>query len=423
MNDQQKYLLALAAGLLGILLLLLFSARIFVLNGFLTIEEQRAQEHMQRLFSVLDNELDTLAATLGDYSAWDETYHYVQNGDPDYVATNLDPSSLARLRVDLVALVRPNGEIIYSNTQANPTQTVRSSLPKLSLAPNSPLLRLSTPGSSAKGIVVLNGIPVLITAKPVLTNDHLGPIHGIMLMGRSLGTLETAHLEKLTRLSLTVTVCDSKTLAAPPFGRIPLSLNQPTAIHRRDSNTIDGYALFADLDQRPALLIKATLPRHTYRKGVESIRYFMYWSILISLIALIACSRLLRRVAASQHRREVAECLYAAVVERSPAAVLLLENESSRILQATPAVSLLLGHPPEQLAGVLFRELLAGDRAAFERCRTAALREERTQHCGILQLRRHDHGVIALSGEISIKQLGDHPVICVVLHPQAETPS
>lgn len=418
MRSQNKSLLAIASGLLGVLLTLLLSAKLIVLQSFRAIEGDRAREHLLRVVGAIDNELDYLAVSVGDYAAWDETYRFVQDGNAGYAEANLAEASLARLRVDLVAFVRTTGELVYAKAVDSETAKsvpVPQGLERY-LTPSSPLVRLKSPESSGKGILLLDGTPVLVVAKPVLTSSGRGPIQGTLIMGRFIDAAETARLAKLTRLTLEISGCDPATVDSAPFKGIqPLSLDDPLRIMRPDGETLTGFALLGDLDRRPGLLVKATLPRQIYRQGVETIRYFMLWSVLIALLAIFASSRLLGRLSNSRRRREVAECLSAAVVEFSPVAVVLLDAGSCRVLQATPVFSLLLGYTPERLEGVLFRELLAGDRQAFERCREVALREGKMTGPEELRLLHNDRSVVVAEVNAIGTMLDEQQILCLML--------
>jgi PAS domain S-box-containing protein len=419
MKRYQETLLVSSIGLLVILVILLLSAKFIVLKSFRMIETADVTEHLERIVSTVDNDLASLGAWAGDYATWDDTYRYLQDSNPDFVSTNLTATSLAKLNIDLVALVRSTGEIVYATALNSKTAQIEPAPADLvqHLTPTSPLLQLPAAESTVKGILPLAGGPLLVVAKPVLTSAGTGPIKGALIMGRFINTAEIAHLANLTRIPLEKVPLDAHTLTAPPFSKAkPLSLANPIRVKRLNEETVHGFALFGDLYQRPALLIKATIPRHIYIQGVKTIRYFLVWCGLIALGGIIAINWGLKKYAQSQLYEEK-ERLFAAALTQTATAIVILEAASGRIVQANAAFSLLLGFAPSQLEGTLIRELLRDSQAEFEQCREATLRQGNRLTCA-LQLVHHDTSTVSVAMDANVIRQNGQQYLCLELHKE-----
>jgi sensor domain CHASE-containing protein len=424
MKRKQETLLVSSIGLLVIILILMFSAKFIVLKGFTALETDDTREHLQWLVNTVDNELDALGSWAGDYATWDDSYRFIQDGNPEFAAINLSTESLSKLRINLVAMVRSSGEIVFASALDHTTRKNLPVPPDLArhLTTTSPLLQFSTRESTVKGILTLSSGPYLVVAKPILTSKGLGPSQGALIMARAIDPNEISRLARLTNISLAAIPVDTASFAKPPFSASrPLSLANPLRVKPLDDDIINGYALFGDLYQRPALLIKATFPRHIYTKGVKTIRYFLVWCGLISAASLVTINWALHKYASSQ-RHEDTEQLFAAALAQTTTSVLLLDADTGRIEQVNAAVSLLLGFTPEQLDGTLIKELLAdgGTWAAFDQCREATIRD-RSRNCCTLQLRCHDQQAIGVIAVASAVVLNNRHYLCLELQPEPKT--
>jgi Predicted periplasmic ligand-binding sensor domain len=80
------------AGLTGIL----YAASSSILLGSLIkAEEQEATQVVKGVLSVFGQTADDFNSRFADWSAWDDTYAFVQNRNSEFIASNLVPEGLA----------------------------------------------------------------------------------------------------------------------------------------------------------------------------------------------------------------------------------------------------------------------------------------------------------------------------------------
>lgn len=367
---------------------LLLLARVMVLQSYLEIEQEDATDHISRINAALQNEVDHLASTCSDYALWDDSYRFARGNNPAYVRLNLGDDSLAKLRLNFVTFIDPNGEELYSkvvglkDVNFNPYTVLRPGFLK-----GSPLFDLQT---GASGFMVAGDRPLIVATQPLLTSEGKGPVAGLLVMGRVLNDKELARLGRLVSLPLKLTILSNNpagTAVPREFRR--LSPDSPLGFRRHSNEIMTGYHLFTDINRKPAFVISTLIERTTFQQGVTTVRQFMLCALAAMLLAILVIDRLTLKITQSERTRLITEMLYNYVVEESQAAALLLEAQSCRIIKSTAGFSRLLGLPPAQLEGVLFRELIAGNLAEFERCRSVALEsgncatDTELQLCGI----------------------------------------
>lgn len=401
MQKRNRNFLIIAASLTVFLLALMLLARVVVLQSYLQIEEADCSDHVSRIDAVLQNEVEHLASTCSDYARWNDSYRFAKNHSPEYIRLNLNDDSLSKLHLNFVSFISPDGNEIYSKVVALPGETFTPyAVLKPHIRNGSPLFDQKTGGS---GFLVAGGMPFIIASRPVLTSEGSGPLAGMLIMGRVLDAEELEHLGKLVRLPLRLTILTDPADPAAPGELRRLSAARPISFRHHNPEIMTGYHLFTDINHKPAFVISTIIERTIYQQGVATIRQFMLSAFAAILVAILVINRLTLKISASEKNRLIIETLFNYVVEESQAAALLLEAKSCRIIKCTSGFSRLLGFPPTQLEGVLFRELIAANREEFERCRSAALESGNSTTDTELQLRRIDASLQTFAAVMTLK--------------------
>ena len=58
-------------------------------NSFLKLEKTTVERNVARVTEAINGEIEGILGFTGDYSDWDETVKFVQDGNPEYVESNL----------------------------------------------------------------------------------------------------------------------------------------------------------------------------------------------------------------------------------------------------------------------------------------------------------------------------------------------
>ncbi len=351
MSTRQKSFLAVAASVVALVIIVYFTSSTILLNGFSQLEEQDTRSNVTRVQDTLASDLANLNNSAGDWANWDETYNFVQDANSAYIDSNLSDSSVAQIRVELLTIVDTQGKVVYARAYDMESEQA-TPVPESWLAlinPSSPLLR-HVAMSDITGLVVLPEGPVLFAARPILTNEGLGPSRGTLIFGRYLHPAEVKRLSMLTHLSL-----EFYPLGDP---KIPAALKPDSALADKgtinvqplDAKTIAGSTVLFDIYDKPALLLAVTLPRSIYAQGQQSGLYLLGSLIIIGIILIGAVQVLIDRLWRSQSAQQQSETRYRTLSETAPDLILIVDRDGA-IQYTNDYGAQLLGHKLDELKG------------------------------------------------------------------------
>ncbi len=277
MTLRKKTLSTIVLTLCGLLIVLVMISKHLILGGFADIEAQSTRANMDRVLKSLAETLDELNAKAADWAIWDDTYQFVQDGNEQYVKSNLSDATFTSFRLNSMLFINTSGKVVCSrgfDLYESKVVPVSGGLVK-HLSPDSPLLKHKDVESSNRGILMLPEGPMLVVSRPIVTSEGKGPIRGSIVFARLLDDREIKRLEHLTSLPIKVNTLDVKTPAN--IRRIAASLSDasPIRVELKDAKTISAYGLEKDFYGNPCLLVQVDMARDIYRQGKASVLYFI----------------------------------------------------------------------------------------------------------------------------------------------------
>jgi PAS domain S-box-containing protein len=348
-----------ALGLLGL------CAKFVLLPSFVALEEQEIIRNVGRAEDLITRQVLEIDTITGDYSGWDEAYRFVQDGNPQFIATSLDDAIFPQLRINFLLFLDITGQPRYAkgfDYRRNLEIPLPSSLARLE--PIHPLLIHPSPASRVTGVLRLPEGILLVASRPVLKSDYSGPAKGTMIIGRYLDAELVQEIADSVRLPMAVFPVVEK--MPPEIREVVPALRRELKPQLRIANqdTIAGYALFRDLWDEDAFILKIEEPRSIYHHGLGTVRYFLFWVLAISLTAGGTFFLLLDRLFLSLRQEQESEARYRSVVEQTAEGVVLLTPETFRIIEANAAFAELIGLPMARLKNLALSDLMAMDGAA-----------------------------------------------------------
>jgi sensor domain CHASE-containing protein/putative methionine-R-sulfoxide reductase with GAF domain len=284
MTLRNKTLISIGLTITFLVVLLYVSSRLILLDGFVRLEEQQVRQNLERVLNTIQNDVDALDAGTLDWAAWDDTYEFIVDGNPDYIDSNLVDEMFSHMRLNFVLYIDVQGDLVYGKGYdlRNERQIpVPESLLE-HVTGDSMLARHTETDSSIKGFIFLPEGPLMVASRPILTSEEEGPIRGALIMARYLDDAETALLAETSLIPFSVMRFeDEKT---PRGLSESLSTEEATLVRLQDSDTISGYARLDDIHGKPALIIETRATRDIYKQGERSILYFMFSLLAIGLI-------------------------------------------------------------------------------------------------------------------------------------------
>ncbi|MFB8794796.1 MAG: PAS domain S-box protein [Microcoleus sp.] len=454
------------AGLTGVLYA---TSSTILLGSLVKAEEQEATQVVKGVLSVFSQTADDFNSRFADWSAWDDTYAFIQNRNKEFIASNLVPEGLANVRVNIAVFVNTSGKIVYGtglDTKKLQVTPVPEAL-KQHISLNDPLLQHPNAESSLAGIMLLPSGPVLITSRPIVTTKSTGPIRGTLVFGRNLDAAGIAKLSKITRLPLIVHSVNEPELPAE-FQKVreKLSANKPILVRALSEDAIAGYALLNDIYNQPALILRVELPREIYRQGQTSLRYLLV-SVILAGMGLIGCTLLLLEhlvlfrlsslakgvncVSASQdlslrlsvtgedelsdlantingmlsaianaENEQIEEkARYQAVVEQATDCIFLWDAQTKHLLEANTAFRNLLNYSPDAILQLTIYDIVAYSKDLIDDNIELLLTDQQFR-IGEVLYRRRDGSCVDVEVSGSVISYGGREIICTVVRDITE---
>lgn len=300
MSLYRRTLLIICAVFVGLLLIACALSHTVVMDGFANLEKDKAALNAERILYVLDEKLTYLDATAHDWAAWDDTYAFIQDGNKNYIDTNLLDTTFTYLELNLILFINSDGQIVFGKAfdlEGKREVPLPQGLQE-HLYAGAPLVNYNTAESSVTGIILLPDGPMLVASRPILPSDEQGPVRGRLIMGRYLNAAEVEKLAQMVRLPVTLySANDPQAPVDFQIAGLPLAQKMLTFAKELSSDTIAGYGLVNDIYGKPALILRVDMPRDIYSRGKNTVNSFLILFVICglvsSIIALAALDRLI----------------------------------------------------------------------------------------------------------------------------------
>jgi sensor domain CHASE-containing protein len=289
---QQKMSLMLLAVMAVMVLVSWLILQATVMPAFTRLERSVAETDMVRVQRAIRSDLDKLAATIGDWSPWDDAWSYVRGENPGFVRSNLDLATLANLDLDLLVVYDTErrmtwGALIEGSTLSPPE---RLGILDPGTSTFERLVSHAELDSRIDGLLATKEGPMLVSSRPIITSAKTGPIAGTMIMGQFFDEARVESLRQRTEVELDVFA----PAAAPP---VPgLSAGEPGAIVQvTDGGFVRAYSVLRDLAGDPLLVLEASTPRNVSATGGRAVKGAVL-SLAAAGIVVAAATWLLLRI-------------------------------------------------------------------------------------------------------------------------------
>jgi signal transduction histidine kinase len=277
-----------------------------LLDDYRDLESQVMQKDVERAVDALRREIENLDIILFDWSAWDDTYEFVNDLNQAYIDSNFVDETFGSYPLNLALALNPAGEIVYSKA-FDLEEWAEVPLPAGFLAyleAHPALWDHDSVESAVIGVLMLPEGPLLISSRPVITSDETGPIGGTLMMGRFLTDDRIQRLAGVTHTELEIKRLDEAVLSDDyQAAAAALSGSATTFVQVLDRDTIAGYALVTDVDGLPGLILRVVSPRDLFRQVTGNAGMFLGVMVAVSVVALLAAWFPLNRTVLSRLRR------------------------------------------------------------------------------------------------------------------------
>jgi len=276
--------------------------RYVLLPSYLALERHTAVTNMERCVDALRGEVDHLAILCNDWAAWDDTYRYIEDDNPQYVAANLTPETMKNAHLDVLCFCNVHGKIVWTNLERAPASGDGrlATLAGAALPLEDPLLRDALAGQAVQGVVLTERGPMLAVSRPILTSNSEGPSRGAVIMGRLLNEKALQALTERTRVDLVAWPIDDalESALAPPDRHAfrAVVAGEPRALQEESRGRLNVYATVPGISGAPALFLKVRQPRDISAQGRTMGRFTVASNAAASLALMLLVWVLLERM-------------------------------------------------------------------------------------------------------------------------------
>lgn len=306
MTLRRKTLIIIGATCICVVAILYSTAHMIMRVTVAEAEETMSRRNIEQVLSTLSGELSHLDDLAVDWATWDDTYAFIEGGNDNYIESNLADQTFADLRLNLMLFVDSSGRIVFGKG-FDGVNKKEVPVPKdimEHISPEKPLLRHRDTESGVTGLVLLPEGPMLVASRLILTSEKKGPARGTLIMGRYLDAAEVNLWAETTHSSLTINSFYDAQM--PPDFQVALSSllqGEPVVIQPLNAGSIAGYTLLRDIDGKPAIALKATMPRVGYQQGLVAMFYALLALLVIGLLVSILFSLIMEKVILSRLAR------------------------------------------------------------------------------------------------------------------------
>ena len=299
MNIRQKCAAAIAVSLAISAALNIAVLRVSVFPSFIELEEQEARSDIHRAVAAIEAKIASTALTVRDYANRDESYTFALKGGDEYLTQTYATASVAHLSINFVSIHDRNGKVLFQASYKTGAEELQPPGPlALSVIDPRGVLLATSDGGGRRGLLMTANGPLIIASRSILRSDVEGPFAGTFIMARYLDERMVADLNEATHVAFRLINAarpedlDAEAAAA----RDGLLQGAENMIADARDGKLAVYALLRDLNDQPAVLVRATIDRSISQAGLEALLLAVGGIVAAGLVVLAVTTALLQRL-------------------------------------------------------------------------------------------------------------------------------
>jgi sensor domain CHASE-containing protein/anti-sigma regulatory factor (Ser/Thr protein kinase) len=268
-----------------------------ILPSFRALEERQALSDVDRATEAIHKEVEHVDDFLSDWSGWDDTYRFVQDGYEEYVHSNLDHNVFRDDSFDFICFVRPDGTQAWRGGRApDGSPTLVAELPQERWPLDHPLLLGHVIDEPRTGILLTGQGPLLLAARPITDSARKAPPRGWLVMGRFLNAARIAALARQTRLELLVLPSTGALAARAREALERLRAGPARDLAPLDAETLEASAFLPALAGGEGLLVRVVIERSVLAQGRQALDFALFTTLASGAIVFAVLFFMLQRI-------------------------------------------------------------------------------------------------------------------------------
>lgn len=253
---------------------------------FQEIENQRVERNIRRISAIVDDRFNQLKLKLSDWTIWDDTYQYLNDGNRTYAESNLSEASFESIGVDEVLFIKKSGEVMKHVRVSKKYLNGELDDVAQHFATGSALLKIDDPKGSKQGVLKVKDGLLLFMVQNVFKSDGSGDPNGYMVFGRYFDDSLINAMKDLTQFEAQIELWDDPKIGSDYLvvKNKYISSGEKSVVRIFDDKTISGYLVIEDVFGKPAAIVRSDIGRDITMQGKIGM------NILIGVMVLVVVS-------------------------------------------------------------------------------------------------------------------------------------
>lgn len=284
MTIQKKIRLALAVSL-SVVFMVLCVVNWWIVRRFADDHDELSARHRTTTaLLALDREMGNLLTTTEDWAAWDDTYAFIEERNPEYIQANLVDETFSRYRFAFMVYVDTRGELVFGkgfDPDLGRETPIPAELLDL-LAAQDAFLIPETLEEGTAGLLRLTDELFFIASQPILTSEARGPSRGTLLVGKPVDLFLQEYVSYITQLPVRFHLASEKTGSGENW-----ILDQAYPVRLvATADSLTGFGLMNDVFGNPALEVEVFGRREFLAQAHLEIGYMVFALAILGLLAI-----------------------------------------------------------------------------------------------------------------------------------------
>lgn len=285
MKLKNKVLISIGLLWAGFLIITYITSHFFLLHSFLSLENDRANRDLNRVYQALNQSNYSLYTYTVDWSHWNSAYQFMRGKNPHFVTDNFKIPAFINSNINLITYWNQAGKLAAGKAINTKTQKYISYPKGLAnyIYPNSPLVKAH---KNLRGYILTADGIMMIASSTITDGNKSQPPLGMTVFGRLLSPEILQNINQATRVNTALFLPEQiatntglthifKTAASKPAEFI---------IRPYDKNILHGYAIIKDIHGKPIGMFQTTTPRVIYLSGLKMINYYLACFIILGVL-------------------------------------------------------------------------------------------------------------------------------------------
>jgi signal transduction histidine kinase len=298
MSIRKKSIFIILAIMVPLFLIVILASDRISFNSFESIEQKDVEKNLLRGEDAILSKQRSLQVFAKDWSAWDDTYKFVQDRNEEYFESNLGDTTFASSGLSMMLFLDNSGKVVCSKMfDLENQQEVPLDSDILVHLSKGVLTKTTDEYTGQAGIILLSGHPFLLVSDPILTTDGEGPVKGTFIIGHYIDANFIEDISNTTHLSLNLGIPGQDNIGEDFKTALSHLTGQDSVfIQPLDSDNIVGYRSLYDIYGSPVAVLKVEMPREVYSQGRATVSLMNLILLIIGIVFILLFIFLIKKI-------------------------------------------------------------------------------------------------------------------------------